>query len=131
MSSYEAAKAASDHYDAVHFFPVWEREQAFERDHGIQWGTPGFAERRKALQEQHGYQVPDGVHDGQERLVTVMCDAEEKVLQTPAPDLPALRWKLERIIDADPENGRGTSSWGPDYVAQTMADIARLLPEGW
>ena len=130
MASYEAAKAHSDNYDAAHFFPAWEREQAVEEAHGLVWGQPGFFEQRKALQEQHGYQVPDGVHDEQERLVEVMCDAEHAVWQTPAPDLQALRWKLERVIDAEPEKGHGTSSWAPEYVAQTMADIARLLPEG-
>ena len=130
IASYQAAKTASDNYDAAHFFPAMAREEAFERANGIEWGKPGFFDARIALQAEHGYQVPDAVHDEQERLVEVMCDAEEAVLQTRAPDLQALRWKLERVIDADPEKGHGTSPWAPEYVAQTLADIARLLPEG-
>ena len=129
MATYAAAKRTSDDYDAVHFSPAYDRETAFEKAHGIEWGKPGALERRKALQAQTNYQVPDAMNDEQEHLVECMCDAEHAVLQTPAPDLSALRWKLERVIDADPAKGQGTSPWSPEYVAQTIADIARLLPE--
>jgi hypothetical protein len=59
-----------------------------------------------------------------------MIEALDVLMGMPSPDLAALRWKLDEVIDADTEADRGTSAWSAGYVAQTMADIARLLPPG-
>jgi hypothetical protein len=137
MARLEATKAASDTYDANVFDPAYNREQAFEASHGLSHQfpdgsyTPNYHERRKALWDTHGkaHCLPDDISDEQERLVEVMCDAEFAVMQTPAPDTAALRWKLDKLFDTGTDPDRGTSAWSADYVAQTMADIARLLPE--
>lgn len=51
-------------------------------------------------------------------------------MDMPAPDLAALRWKLDYITEEarDPQGSLG--SYTHKFVAQTLADIARLLPEG-
>lgn len=132
MALYKAAEQASGDYDARVFDPAYAGECAFERAHGLIHRlpdgnfNPGYWERRQALAEQYDYRVPDHVTEEHERLIALMCDAEKVVHQTPAPDLAALRWKLDKVTDG----GRAFQAWSDDYVAQTMLDIARLLPAG-
>lgn len=57
-------------------------------------------------------------------LTDTMVEAESVLVNTPAPNLSALRWKLEHLLESD---GVATSPWSPDYTKQTMADIRRLL----
>ena len=45
-------------------------------------------------------------------------------METPAPDLSALRIKLEKLLAID--NG-STDAWSEDYVRQTIKDMRRLL----
>jgi hypothetical protein len=60
------------------------------------------------------------------RLAERVCDAESSVITMPSPDLAALLWKLERLLAVDPDGT--TSGWHGEYVRQTLADLARLLP---
>jgi len=54
-------------------------------------------------------------------------DAGEAAMAMPAPDLEALRWKLTRIFEPDDFEPEFTPSWRREYLAQTFADIDRLL----
>lgn len=49
-------------------------------------------------------------------------------MDTPAPDLAALRWKLDHITpEAKGEDG-SLASYTSSYMRQTLDDIERLLP---
>lgn len=47
----------------------------------------------------------------------------------PAPDLGALRHKLDQLFPPE-EDGCSTSAWAWVFAGQTIADIRRLLPSG-
>ena len=61
----------------------------------------------------------------------------ERIMDMPAPDAGALRFKLDWVLD--PENSDCTICYGKEYVAQTVADYRRFLadqseqptPEDW
>lgn len=67
----------------------------------------------------------DAANDHSEALTDRMMEALDTLLEMPAPDLAALRWKLDQFM---PNDGHGSSAWDAGYLAQTLADIARLLP---
>ncbi len=46
----------------------------------------------------------------------------------PAPDLAALRWKLEQLLRSDAYDGECIPAWTLEHIAQTIADVRRLLP---
>jgi hypothetical protein len=54
-----------------------------------------------------------------------IADAESALMDIPAPDLEALRWKLDQLLE--PNSEHSTAAWSRDYVAQTVADYHRLL----
>lgn len=57
-----------------------------------------------------------------ERLSDAESDALHLLMQTPAPDAAALRWKLDYF------SPKGEfESWSPDFMRQTIEDIARIL----
>jgi hypothetical protein len=51
------------------------------------------------------------------------------MMNHPAHDLAALRYKLDRLFPVD-EDGEETSCWAWRYAGQTIRDIRRLLPSG-
>lgn len=51
-------------------------------------------------------------------------NAENALLYAPAPNLAALRWKLDRLLAIDTGE---TDAWSAEHVAQTVADVERLL----
>lgn len=56
--------------------------------------------------------------------------AKAALLDTPAPNLAALRWKLEQIITfTDDDDEEFMDAWAKKLVVQTIADYKRLLPE--
>lgn len=73
----------------------------------------------------HEWRGPDDVPSD-------LCDTEtatwRKMLDTPAPDLPALRIKLEQLLKVD-GGVKATNAWDADEVRQTIADVARLLAD--
>lgn len=84
----------------------------------------------QAIRDGYGMDEAD---DHFEALGEATNNAEAAVMATPAPDLAALRWKLDRLLElehTDDEDGGSFPAWAGHYVAQTLADIARLLPEG-
>lgn len=68
----------------------------------------------------------DAVCARSERLCEAMCAAEDRLMmQIPAPDHAALLWKLEKLLEVDPD--RSTPPWAGFYVTQTIADMRRIL----
>jgi len=57
--------------------------------------------------------------------VDELDDADRQLMRMPAPHGAALKWKLQEIIEVGADGFTG--SYSADYVAQTLADIARLL----
>ncbi|MXO85238.1 hypothetical protein GRI38_04270 [Altererythrobacter aurantiacus] len=66
----------------------------------------------------------DEADDMAEELCDRVCATHSALMAMPAPDLAALHWKLDQLRDQDGD----MESWAARYVAQTFADIARLLP---
>jgi len=60
-----------------------------------------------------------------EELGDLIAEHRQRLMDIPAPDLPALRWKLDQLRD---ENG-DIVQWSAEYVDQCFADVARLLGE--
>ncbi|MDE2560618.1 MAG: hypothetical protein KGL48_00085 [Sphingomonadales bacterium] len=50
------------------------------------------------------------------------------LMDMPAPDKRALRWKLDYLLGGPAGQG-STMSWSREFVAQTVADIERFLGE--
>jgi len=59
-----------------------------------------------------------------------VADARRALLDMPAPELSALRWKLDHVItfEGDVGDDEYMESWSRDYVEQAIADYKRLLP---
>lgn len=60
-----------------------------------------------------------------ERLGEEVGEAYAALMDTPAPDRNSFRWKLEQLLEVE-DNGY-TPMWRHEIVAQTKADIARML----
>lgn len=70
-----------------------------------------------------------GIDDAEwafDRLVDTTAEARKVLLQTPAPDLSALHFKLDYLLQID--NFGDTSPHAAELVRQAQADMARLLP---
>jgi hypothetical protein len=59
-----------------------------------------------------------------EELTDRLTDAAAFLMGIPAPDLAALRWKIDYLTD----DGADWDGWEHHYAAQPLADIVRLLP---
>lgn len=120
------ADAACKAYDARVFTPYYDRELAFEASRGIVHGIPGYFDKRADLLVQHpSYRTPEPIHDEYERLSEAYCAEMDALMALPAPDLPALKWKLDHIIE--PGSSGCTPSWSRAFVEQTTSDYQRLL----
>ena len=86
-------------------------EAADERDGAI-----------RAIRDGFGMDADD---EEAERLGEALAEAEGALMELPAPDRVALRWKLDKLFE--PEAGDSTPCWSMDYVRQTIADYQRLL----
>lgn len=125
LARYKAAEQTAETFDAETFNPLWESEKAFEKAHGIELrGGESWTRKRDAFLREHGtaHKVPDELHEQHERLWEAVGDAASEVLDVPAPDLAALRWKLDYLTDG----GKDWAGW--EGMSQPLADIARLLP---
>jgi hypothetical protein len=130
MARYKAAQVKHDAYAANVFDPAWNAEKAFEEARGLvhklpngNW-SPFYYDRRCEFQAEHGtaYCAPDEMHERMDGLADELANEAAVLLDTPAPDLAALRWKLDYLTD------RGTEWGGWEGMNQPLADIARLLP---
>jgi hypothetical protein len=63
--------------------------------------------------------------DRYDAAITAAYESEKRLIDMPAPHLPALLWKIERLVN---DEGDGcTASWAIDYVEPMLADARRLL----
>jgi len=105
--------------------PMMERQAEFCARHGLETfdGSADFGERRKALLSANpAFAVPEAMYDENERLTDEYVAITDELMNLPAPDLAALRWKLDRTA--------GTS-WQHEYLAQMHADMDRLMGASW
>lgn len=82
-------------------------------------------ERREAEMRRLAVELRvDEYGDEDDRIGNLRYNAEWALMEAPAPDRPALLWKLENLFEV--ENG-STAGWSESAVAQTLADMRRLL----
>lgn len=122
----------------AHYLDLEERWQHFLAGEEKWWWAQDAearkAEYRAALDSVQAFRDADANHkrdsgkddadDRSEALANAYSDADTALMNTPAPDLAALRWKLERFRDDDGD----LDAWTSKFVAQTYADLARLIP---
>lgn len=125
----QATKAELDAYTAEVWQPAYDAEKANEEAHGFH-GFPETANEHAARRQipNAGTWLVENIEDHQEALGAAHCNAESTAMATPAPDGEALAWKMDRLFGPeamDSEDGH-VPLWSKAYVAQTIADIARL-----
>lgn len=105
------------------FLPTWKALSAqFKAEcEGIPANCADRAERIRAIATRL---ETDAADDRAERFGDEICDAASRLMEMPAPDLAALRWKLDHLTD----QGQKWDCWSDDYTSMVRADIARLLP---
>lgn len=115
----EAYAACLRHDEAMK--PMMERQAEFAARHGLETfdGRSDFSERRKALLVANPeFMVPEAMYDENERLTDEYVALTDELMNLPAPDLAALRWKLDRT--------EGTN-WAPELLVQMHSDMDRLM----
>jgi|GEM_PF-3375583 len=121
IAHYRHAKAQADAYNDKVMNPLYDKEEArFGDAYHIRQSNPQWAEIC-AWRDEVGW------HDANLRfdaLVETEHSAKWALLLMPAPDLAALRFKLEDVINT-PE---GIQPYGKDYAAVLVDDYQRLLP---
>ncbi|AEG50770.1 hypothetical protein Sphch_3155 [Sphingobium chlorophenolicum L-1] len=73
-----------------------------------------------------GSNIPDSVDSQMELLTDVRCDAEDKLIATPAPNLAGVIWKIEYARKRWEE----FEDWPNDWWNSVMSDLARLSIQG-
>lgn len=92
------------------------------------------AEYRAALDSVQAYRDAEARHDREsgmdaaeqrwEALGDEVGRTRDALMDMPAPDLSALRWKLAQLRDDDGD----LVGWSADFVRQTFLDVDRLMP---
>jgi hypothetical protein len=82
-------------------------------------------ERDAAIQAIRDRYSMDELDERSEAYGNAIAEAQSALMGMPAPDLAALRWKLMQLRDGD---DGPTACYEAGYVAQTFADIDRLMP---
>lgn len=86
-------------------------------------GVQAFRDAEEQHEIESGMKAADEEYN---RLSEADSKALDKVMRMPAPDLAALRWKLDYLTT----DGESWDGWSESFTRQTYADIARLLPQG-
>ena len=124
VSRYETARDLYERFKRDVLEPAEAREKTFEEGHALSKDAPDYFERKRALQEAHGFQKPRSIEEAAEKLCDEMSDAEDVVMSTPAPDRPALLFKLGKLLSI---THGSTDSWSEAYARQTIEDMHLLL----
>lgn len=74
-----------------------------------------------AVENQVGWVI---AQDEWSDAATAWADADHDLLNTPAPDLEALAWKVEHLLEVSNDE---TSAWHAAYLGTTLEDVRRLL----
>lgn len=120
----EAAKRLVKAEIAMHGYidatdPLYALESDFLARHGLDKNSVRNVEQRKALLEANpAYAVPEHINDHRDRLCDEYVSIAAELMAMPAPDLPALRWKLEHTEDG---------GYTREYCSQMWDDCDRLM----
>lgn len=74
-----------------------------------------------------------GINDAAHRsddLSEQQSDAQTVLIQLPAPDADALRWKLNYLFGEESNEDGYCASWSADFIRPVIADVNRLLANG-
>lgn len=112
----EGAKLDRDVIDPIH-----AEEKRLFGDYAVGRNNPRY-EEIEAWHQANGHQP---VFKKWEALSDREADTKSALLRMPAPDLAALRWKLDQTFEDDE-----IALWCEEIVLVMRADFARLLPEG-
>ncbi|MFC3429954.1 hypothetical protein ACFOKK_08335 [Sphingobium fuliginis] len=121
MQQFTAAKIAGAEYDRSHVFPLYEAMKAEFGSFALSGEGP-MRERCLAWRSAHNF---GAITDQAEAYADAEYDARVELLRMPAPDLAALRWKLDETF-ADDE----IALWCDDIADAIREDILRLMPKG-
>jgi len=116
----------------------------FNAGEGVLWSSPSGAARRSfeasiaAIRDYRAKVEAAAVasryreaNDVSEADLDAVCLLLNELMQMPAPDLPALLWKLEEAFGTDkatyPDSEESTPGTCRRHLAQTFADMRRLL----
>lgn len=101
-----------------HWSPVIRRNAATIRDAWL------------AYRETHERLGLGPVNEESDRLCDVQCSIEGTLIEMPAPDRPALLWKLERLFGPEAWDGNDFSpAWCAKWMNTVMNDARRLLAQ--
>ena len=121
MAMWLAYTAKGDAFDAQHVDPIHAEEKArFGHACPAAW-EPQF----QAVREWRETKNYLALCEQSEAIWNDAADAHTELLRMPAPDLSALRWKLDETF-ADDE----IALWSDDIADAIRADITRLMPKG-
>ncbi|WP_380789373.1 hypothetical protein [Sphingobium xenophagum] len=120
MALYRRAKSDCAAYERSHVEPGYEASRAkFGEDHPVM-GETGWLEYRE-WRKVSGF---DAVVKQCDIKAEAEGDALVALLKMPAPDMTALRWKLEQTFEADGE----IALWSERIALTIRSDFLRLLP---
>lgn len=122
MAHYRKAVADGERFDRERLEPHFAAARARFGDDRPRKGAPDWAEYRDWC-ESSGF---NAVMDEWSHKAEAEGDAQTALLRMPAPDLAALRWKLEHTFDTDGE----IALWCEDIALTIRSDFQRLLIEG-
>lgn len=112
----KAELAMNEYIDATD--PLYYLEGQFLARHGISVMTGEPDARRALLAANPAYAVPAHMNDHRDRLCKEYVDVAAELMAMPAPDLVALRWKLEHTEDG---------GYTREYCSQMWDDCDRLM----
>jgi len=121
MAEHVAAMTAGAEYDRTHVNPLYDAMKAKFGDL-CRPETGPLREEYREWCAAHNYEA---IIAQSERYTDVESDTRVALLRMPAPDLAALRWKLdETFADGD------IALWCDEIADAIRADIVRLMPKG-
>jgi len=101
-----------------------------EKEQNMRALVAGDDQRKAAIQAIRDRYDMDALDDRSDELGDRICERERELMHTPAPDLAALRWKLDFITQEAKEDDGCLPAYTSDFVRQMLADIAALMPVG-
>jgi hypothetical protein len=113
----KAEIAMQEYIDATD--PLYYLEAQFLARHGLDKNSAHNVEKRKALLAANpAYAVPGYMNEHRDKLCSDYVDLASELMAMPAPDLVALRWKLEHTEDG---------GYTREYCSQMWDDCDRLM----
>lgn len=101
-----------------------------EREKNMRALVAADDERQVKIQAIRDRYDMDTLDEQSDELGNSICEREREVMNTPAPDLAALRWKLDYITEEAKAEDGCLPTYTNEFVGQMLADIAALMPVG-